>query len=183
MGLHQPIQSNNHLPFVPVQIPTTQRSGPASRVPVRAVVIVAGDVLFDQTAWYRWLFQLLTRMGLHTHFSPFCHVWETDYLSHVQRGQGEYWDALQRFLQSTGLSRGRIEEVIAASISHRRELEEQARPLPGVRLTLSRLAETPLNLVAVANTHHDQAKLHGWLERLGLAEYFETIVSSHSVAR
>ncbi len=181
MGERQPTQQKTSPCFGTVRLAVSSGRGASLGSPVRAVVIVAGDVLFDQTAWHRWLLQLLMRMGIHTHFGPFCHVWEGDYLSDVHRGKGEYWASLRRFLQATGLSRGQIEEVIAASIPRRRELEERARPLPGVRATLSRLADMPIKLATVANTHQPHTQLQCRLNRLGLAEYFDDVISSHDV--
>ena len=65
------------------------------------------------TGWRRWLLQVLRRLGLHTSYCCFFHVWEKDYLDEVHRGRRDLCEALRSFLQALGLSRGQIEEVAA----------------------------------------------------------------------
>ena len=86
-----------------------------------------GDVLYDATVWRRWLIQLLHRMGLNTRYRSFFKVWEREYLDDVHRGLRDYGEAFQAFLLAAGLSRGHIDEVVAASHARKREIEAGTR--------------------------------------------------------
>src|SRR5262249_39660427 len=107
---------------------------------VQGFLFDMGDVLYDATAWRRWLLQLLSRMGLHAQYRTLFRIWDDEFLADVHRGRREYTEAFQSFLLSIGLSRAQIDEVQAASQARKRDLEAHVRPLPGVRSTIERLA-------------------------------------------
>ena len=71
-------------------------------------------MLFDASLWRRWFLQLLSRMGLHTHYRAFYCVWERDYLTDVHCGRQDQWTALRDYLRSVGLEVPHIDEIIAA---------------------------------------------------------------------
>jgi HAD superfamily hydrolase (TIGR01509 family) len=142
-----------------------------------------GDVLYDATAWRRWLVKLLARMGLQTHYRGFYQVWDHDYLDEVHRGRRDYHEAFRTFLRSAGLSRGQVDEVEAASHARKRELETGARPLPGVRPTLKLLSEAGLVLAVLSDSESPADQLRQRLARLGLAQYFGPVVSSVELGR
>ena len=81
---------------------------------VAGLLLDVGGVLYDDTVWLRWLLKLVTRLGLHTHYTPFFRVWQREYLQRITCGELEYWQALRLFLRSAGLSHGQIDEVEAA---------------------------------------------------------------------
>jgi len=68
--------------------------------PVSGLLFDVGGVLYDDTVWSRWLLKLLTRLGLHTSYTPFFRVWQREYLQRVTCGELEYWQALRLFLRS-----------------------------------------------------------------------------------
>lgn len=152
--------------------PTTERRG------VQGLLFDMGDVLYDATGWRRWLLQLLARMGLHTHYRTLYHIWDDDFLADVHRGRREYQEAFQTFLLSVGLSRGQIDEVQAASLARKRDLEANARPLPGVRATVARLAADGAMLGVLCDSELDSDGVRAQLGRLGLGGYFSTVLSS-----
>lgn len=156
--------------------PATERSG------VQGLLFDMGDVLYDATGWRRWLLQLLARMGLHTHYRTLYHIWDDDFLADVYRGRREYQEAFQAFLLSIGLSRGQIDEVQAASQARKRDLEANARPLPGVRRTVARLAAGGLTLGVLCDSEQDGDGLRAQLGRLGLGGHFSTVLSSIDLA-
>jgi len=156
--------------------------GPLSS-PVRGVLFDMCNVLYDNTVWRRWVLQLLSRLGLHTNYRCFFRIWDRDYLEDVHCGRREFWDAFRAFLRSAGLSRGQIEEVQAACKARRRDLENTARPLPGVKNALGRLDNSGFALAAVCNSQHTGAVLQERLDRFGMAKLFTTVVSSIDLKR
>jgi FMN phosphatase YigB (HAD superfamily) len=161
-----------------------QQTGLSPRLPSQTRLHVAGllfdvgDVLYDATMWRRWLLQLLSRLGLHTHYRAFYHVFEHEFLGSVYCGRRDYWDALRAFLLSAGLSRGQADEVIAAGYSRRRQLEEHIRPFPGVLATLAQLAAGGWQLAAICNAPWPAAQIREHLDQLGLASRFPIVLSS-----
>lgn len=149
--------------------------------PVRGLMFDMGDVLYDATVWRRWLLQLLTRMGLHTTYRAFFHVWDTDFLDAVHRGEVDYQTAFTAFLRSAGLSRGQLDEVLAASQARKRELEANTRPMPGVLRTLTSLKTQGIVLSVLSDSESRSEQLSGVLEHLGLGGLFSTVVSSRDL--
>lgn len=165
----------------PVQVSTT------SLLPnwpdTRGVLFDMGDVLFDATAWRRWLLGLLNRLGMHAHYRPLFHIWDVDYLDAVHRGECGYASAFREFLGAIGLSRGQIDEVCAASQARKREVETTIRPLPGVRTTLSELHRRGYVLGVLSDSESSSDEIALRLDSIGLGGRFSTIVSSRDLGR
>jgi putative hydrolase of the HAD superfamily len=143
----------------------------------------AGGVLYDDTVWRRWLLRLLAQLGLHTNYRSFYHIWDHDFLDDVYRGRREFCEAFQTFLLSVGLSRAQVDEVEAACQARRRQWEMTARPLPGVKSTLSRLHAAGVVMGVLSDSEHPAAVLAGRLERFGLGGRFQAVVSSIDLER
>ncbi len=139
-------------------------------------------VLVDDTHWSRWLFQLVSRIGLHSHYQLFWRVWQQDYQTAINRGERDYQDALREFLAGSGLSRGQIDEVCYAALARRRHLDETARPFPGVKTNLVKLQSRGWRLGVIANSPRTGRQVQNWLESMGLASPFELIVSSRDLS-
>jgi HAD superfamily hydrolase (TIGR01509 family) len=138
------------------------------------------NVLYDATCWRRWLFQLLRRIGVHGEFTSLFYVWDHEYLPEVHCGRRDFQTTLRTFLQALGLSRGQVDEVAAAQ-AKRRQLGTDLRPLPRVKSTLQALASRKMALGVLGDSTLDAEHLNQRLERIGLAKYFSTIVSSRDV--
>jgi beta-phosphoglucomutase-like phosphatase (HAD superfamily) len=144
---------------------------------VGGLLFSISGVLYDTSAWRRWLLQLVSRMGLHTHYTCFFRAWERDYLPEVDAGRRDYWEALRAYLLSAGLSPGQINEVEAAGHARRRHLEDDVRPFPGVRATLAQLAGQGVHLAATSNTPWSRDTIAKRLHRLHVAERFQTVIA------
>jgi FMN phosphatase YigB (HAD superfamily) len=155
-------------------------SHPPARLPreIGGLLIEYGGVLYDDTVWQRWLWQVLARLGLHANYGVFFHVWQHEYLDDVHRGRRDLCEALEAFLLSVGLSRGQIDEVEAACRSRRLQLEEETKPLPGVKAALRQLNKNKLLLAVSAESDHPAELLQHRLERSGLSALFVAVVSS-----
>jgi HAD superfamily hydrolase (TIGR01509 family) len=148
---------------------------------VRGLMFDFGGVLYDDTVWRRWLLRLLSRLGLHAHYSSFFHVLDHEYLVSVYSGRESFCDALSRFLRAAGLSCGQVGEVLAACQGRRRELEQSTRPLPGVRGTLSRLRSMDVVLGLLSDSELSAGELREWLCRFATPDTFRAVVSSADV--
>lgn len=145
---------------------------------LQGLIFDMADVLYDATAWRRWLLQLLPRLGVSADYHTFYRAWDRDYLVEVQCGRREFHEAFQAFLFAQGLSWAQIDEVEAAAHIRRVELEREVRPLPCVAATLGQLCAAGLKLVVLTNAAVPAAELQKILERLGLADRFSAVWSS-----
>jgi len=145
---------------------------------VRGLVFDMGDVLYDATAWRRWLLMLLGRMGLHTNYRCFFRIWDRDFLDDVHRGQREYQEALRAFLRSAGLSMGQIDEVEAASQARKRAIEGDARPFPGVRETLRHLQSAGVAMAVLTDSESSAPRVCERLAQFRLDGLFAAVISS-----
>ena len=151
--------------------------------PVAGLLLDVGGVLYDDTVWLRWLLKLVTRLGLHTHYTPFFRVWQREYLQRIKCGELEYWQALRLFLRSAGLSHGQIDEVEAAGHARRREFETEIFPLPGVVSVLTRLRDLGIRLTVLSTGCLNASGVRQQLVKLGLDAYFENVLTDVDIAR
>jgi FMN phosphatase YigB (HAD superfamily) len=145
--------------------------------PVAGLLLDVAGVLYDDTIWSLWLFKLLTRIGLHTNYTPFFRVWEREYGPRIKRGEFDYWQALGAFLRSAGLSKGQVDEVEAAGHARQRDFETNLLPLPGVVHSLTRLQRMGIQITALSGGHLTAPQLAERLTRLGLARFISTVLT------
>jgi HAD superfamily hydrolase (TIGR01509 family) len=141
------------------------------------------NVLHDATLWRRWLIQVLRRLGLHTNYRAFYHVWDQDFLVDVHCGRRTFRDAFRSFLLSAGLSCAQIEEVEAACEARRRQWDAAVRLLPGVKSTLWRLHSASLVLGVLTDSEKPSAAVENQLAQLGLGGLFRAVLSSTDLGR
>jgi HAD superfamily hydrolase (TIGR01509 family) len=161
--------------------PITSLLGEPSANPslaVRSIIFDTGGVLYDATLWRRWLLRLLAHLGKNVSARSFFRDWENDYLGDVYLGRREYGEALHAFLLSQGLTWGQIDEIEAASRSLHAEIETGERALPDVAATLEQLVERGFRLAVLANSPFPAEQLLSQLERIGIGNRFEAVVSS-----
>lgn len=149
-----------------------------SSLAVRSIIFDTGGVLYDATLWRRWLVRLLAHLGKTVSARSFFRTWENEFLGDVYLGRREYGEALHAFLLSQGLSWGQIDEIEAASRSLHAEIETGERSLPDVATTLEQLVERGFRLAVLANSPYPAAQLHSQLERIGIGNCFEVVISS-----
>ena len=145
---------------------------------IRGLLLEAGDILYDDTAWRRWLLRLLTRLGLRAEYGPFFRVFERDFLDDVHCGRRTFDDGMNAFLVSAGLSAGQADEACRALDSYRRRSEADFRPLIGVPETLAQLRSAGVTLGVLCNSERSGDVLHQrLLELLGNSPW-TAVVSS-----
>jgi FMN phosphatase YigB (HAD superfamily) len=153
----------------------------ADHAPLSALLIEMGGALYDDTCWRRWLFQLLIHVGLQSSYETFYRLWDVDYYSKVCRGERDFWPSLGSYLRSCGMSHGICDEVIVAARARRRDLEDEVRPMPGVRATLSRLNAVGVSLIAVSNSSCPVQGLKDRLAAMRIDHLFQLVVSSRDL--
>ncbi|MCA9224178.1 MAG: HAD hydrolase-like protein [Planctomycetales bacterium] len=165
---------------LPLACSDSTASGHPQELRLAGVIFDPAGVLYDGTLWVRWLFQLLSRMGMYSHFTVFARVWEEDYLPLINLQQADYWQTMRWYLTSLGFTPAQLDEVQAAGQSRRREFEENARPLPHVRQTLEQLSRAGLSLSVCCSGPWTDEQMTARLERLQLADLFDGIDSRFS---
>src|SRR5262245_7182407 len=90
-------------------------------------------VLFDDTIWTRWLFQLVSRVGPRLCYDAFVRGWDEQFVPYVNSGRRDYWEAVRQYLESLELSRAAADEICVAARARRRQFDESIRPLPGTK--------------------------------------------------
>lgn len=162
---------------------TAYRAGLAKVRHARGLLFDLDNVLCDATSWWRWLVQLVTRMGLATDYDTFYGDWRTSYLREVQSGRREQAEALETFLRSKGLSRGQVDEIEAAGHARRRELDCGMRPLPGVRQTLATIEARGMPMGVLADADMPAIGLCQRLAQMGIERRFCAVISSFDLER
>jgi HAD superfamily hydrolase (TIGR01509 family) len=145
---------------------------------VEGVIFDMGDVLFDATAWRRWLLQILRRLGMQAGYRSLFNLWDRDYLDGVHRGERDYAEAFVSFLRDAGLSAGQIDEVVAASQQCKQRLEADSRLFPGVRETLETLQSQGRRLGVLSDSESSAEVIRERLDRFGIGACFTSVVSS-----
>jgi len=145
---------------------------------VRGFVFEAANVLYDDTAWRRWLYRLLTGMGLHTQYAGLFRLWDDEYLCPVRRGERGFDDAFRMFLRAVGLSNAQIQEVEASACPRLASFEASVRPLPGVLPTLERLCSSGGQLAVLSDCIQTGDDLAARLASMGLGRSIQHCRSS-----
>jgi len=146
--------------------------------PIRAVVFEPSGVLYDATPRRRWLWQLVTRLGLRLTYADFIRPWEELFLPPVLCGQRSYAESMREFLTSLGISAADLSEVEAAMPMRGQSLESGVRPLPGVARVLSRISSSGLQIAALCDCSLPSGELKEQLDQLGLGGFFSAIITS-----
>ena len=114
--------------------------------PLEAIVFDMGDILFDASAWRRWLARLLGKMGIAASYRDLFARWDAEYLVHVHCGRTTYAEAFAGFLSSWGLTGAQVVEASAASMAQKKLIESAVLPFPGVVRTLGQLSRAGFRL-------------------------------------
>ena len=154
--------------------------------PCRAVaglLLDMGGVLYDETAWRRWLLRLLRQLGVSSGYRRLFEMWDRDFQVAVHRGERSFCDAFRDFLHTVGLTRAQSDEVEASCRAQRRMFDTGLRLLPGVKSTLTRLSQLGFALGAVTDSEYPADVLRHRLDQLGLEGVFCAVISSFDLQR
>jgi hypothetical protein len=143
----------------------------------RRIVLELEGILYDDSAWERWLFQLLGRVGLRTTFCRFRAVWRRDYFSGVTNGEVCPENALRNFLKEVGVRQGTIHEVCAAALCRQQRDIERPVLIPGAALGVRKLTSLGVSLAAGHQGNRSTSQWSLTLKRWRLAPQFERILA------
>jgi len=144
---------------------------------IQGVVFEPCGVLYDDSAWRHWLWQLLARMGLSSHYTPFFRVWDCEFQEDVWSGRLDLWTALDRFLRSAGMTRPDVDEVVAASRAKIRGFEQDMRPFPDVRATIRQLHADGVQIAVMAPAGLGAGKIREQLDQIGIRDFQSRVLS------
>ena len=145
------------------------------------LLVAPSGVLYDDTLWWRWLLQMLTRFGMHLHQGVFTAMWEQQYYDDVCCGRREFFDALREYLIDCGMSHGQIDELYAAGRLHWKRLELDLRTFPQTPSTLDGLARGGWRMGLLVQGPLERSETESQLQRMGILSYFEQVVYSQDV--
>jgi FMN phosphatase YigB (HAD superfamily) len=147
----------------------------------RAIIFEPAGMIYDDSAWQRWLLQVLARMGLQTQYQPFFRLFETEFLSESYCGRRDFWESWREFLLRVGLHKGQIDELAIAAQAKRAQYENDLRPMPGVSAALTLLHARGATLLALANTTDCKRRFMEKLHRLSIAQRIKSAVTSRDL--
>lgn len=143
----------------------------------RRIVLELEGILYDDSSWERWLFQLLGRVGLRTSFYRFHAVWRHDYFAGVTVGESSPEDALRRFLTAMGIPDGTVYEICAAAVCRQRRDIDQPVLFPGAEIAIRRLAALGVPLLACHQGNRTTTQWSLTLTRWHLTSQFDEILA------
>ena len=147
----------------------------ATGIPIRHVLLDLGGILYDDTAWRRWLFHLVAYVGLHTHYTSFFRVWDCEFQQDVWNGQCSFWQALKRFLIAAGLSPAQTQEIEAACRARFRQFEHDVRPFPSVAETLEQILAAGCWVTVISHQPLSTQQISMRLTELGLSGHMSAV--------
>lgn len=150
---------------------------------IEAIVFEPAGVLYDSTLWWRWLLSLLTRLHPTCPADQFERRWQAENLPAVQMGRRELAEAFEACLAASGYARCQIDELTAAAIVRRRELELEVHPLPGVPAAIARLRAAGFRLALTCDSTSPPDELGARLSRYHLEGSFEVVQCSIELGR
>ncbi len=155
-----------------------------SRGLLRMWIETAG-VLYEDTCWWRWLSQVLARMGVPIPHDRLREMWTWHWESaraDAKNGD-EFWYVLAICLQQMGLSKGGTQEVLAAAVARQKQLDHREFPYRGVSNTLAQLVHAGVQLAALCDAQCSRERLLQRLHRLSLTEPFLHFFASAASGR
>ena len=115
--------------------------------------VETAGVLYEDTCWWRWLAQVLARMGFTTRHDRLRETWTWHWESAQAdaRNGEDFWYVLAICLEQMGLSKGCTQEVLAAAVARQKQLDHQGLAYRGVSNTLAQLVRAGVQLAALSD--------------------------------
>ncbi|MEE2780616.1 MAG: HAD hydrolase-like protein [Planctomycetota bacterium] len=145
---------------------------------MRGWIFQLGGVLYDGTAWKRWLLKLLSKRGLQTHYQLFYRHWDLEFVPHIRSGAISFQGAVETMLAQTGMNAAHVNEILPAIRNKRKSLTNEERLLPGVVELLESLRQEGHSLALWSHEHCDQELIGDKIARLGLTRYFDFVAQA-----
>ena len=150
------------------------------KIKPKAFIFDVGDILYDASAWRRWLTRELNHLGASLNYDQLVNDWE-QLLIPVYKGQTEYWFAFDQLISSYDLSEEDKQRLTFAAQEKGKAVQVDRKPMPGVPETLEHLNKNQIKLVALSDSESGEAGIRKTLNQLGIERYFDAVVSSFSI--
>ena len=157
-----------------------KNDSPTHKTDIKALIFDVGDILFDATAWRRWLAEELVRRGKDVTYAQLVAAWE-GLLFDVYKGQAEYWDAFTKLMQHFGVVQPDIAEIVKLAKQKGQSVQQERTPMPQVPETLRQLHEAGITLVALSDTESGETGVRKILDQLGIQQYFTAVAASFDI--
>lgn len=149
---------------------------------LRGAIFDVGDIVYDATAWRRWLADRLAQLGADIDYPRLKAGWEAA-LVPVYLGEQDYWAAFAGYiggLGEQGLDTKNLNLEGLADEARQKGAECSAahEPFPGVAEGLKRLRAGGIAVAALSDTESPRARVEAKLTRFGLDGLFNAIVTS-----
>lgn len=146
----------------------------------RGIIFDVGDILYDASAWRRWLTNRLVADGVRISYPELVERWEAQ-LVDVYRGRAEYWDRFAALLDEVALEQSRREAVASEARRMADDVQVDRQPMTGVPETLERLKAVGLRLAALSDTESGEERVRALLRQIGIEQYFDAVVTSADI--
>ena len=147
---------------------------------LKALIFDVGDILFDATAWRRWLAEELSRRGKQVSYPILVEAWE-GLLVEVYKGQAEYWTTFAKLMRHFQVAEEQIPHLQKLAKEKGKEVQQERKPMPGVPETLQKLHEAGIVLVALSDTESGEVGVRRILKQLGVEQYFTAVAASFDI--
>ena len=149
-------------------------------MPLRGLIFDVGDILYDATAWRRWLAVELSQRGCAVTYPELVVAWEA-LLVDVYRGQANYWDRFRDLLSRFGLPLESHTDFEALARDKGQAVQVDRSPMPNVPATLDGLRARGIQLAALSDTESGETGLRKLLKQLQLEARMDAVVSSFEI--
>lgn len=151
-------------------------------MPFKGVIFDMGDILYDASAWRRWLVEALQQHGVDITYPELVELWEAQ-LVDVYRGLADYWDRFDALLHTVRVPAGSRNALRRAAQRKGREVQQDRKPMDGVPGTLTALEEAGVKLAVLSDNESGSAAVRRLLAQLGIASHFDAVLSSVDVGQ
>lgn len=146
------------------------------------VLVDPRGILFDDTAWHRWLVTQLNRVGLAVEYDSFCQRFLAGQWSEALAGRMDYWTALLAHLRDLGCSAAQLSEVEVAGRPRWEQHQQQSlRLFPGVQRAWAKLVAAGVSLAILVNDLRPAQQVAAQLTAAGIRADWQSIYSSQEV--
>jgi HAD superfamily hydrolase (TIGR01549 family) len=149
----------------------------------RAIIYDMGDILYDASAWRRWLHHYLKEKKLiHLSYQEVFDIWETRFLSKIHVKITDYATGFNDFLDYLGLSKNDKKDLLKINWEKKNGFEEEIAPFPSVYETLSKLKAAGIINCVLTDTELNQEQIRQKLnDKLKIGRFIDLIVASSEI--
>lgn len=144
------------------------------------LILDVGDILYDASAWRRWLTDALRADGVAVSFEELVERWEA-LLVDVYRRRAAYWDRFDQLLEDLDVPEARRPALRQAAERMAAAVQVDRVPMDGASAALAALRDAGVRLAALSDTESGEGKVRQTLRQLDLERFFDAVVTSADI--